>query len=252
MITDVAMPWKKLYDFLLACGNKHERKAFSVEILHGLKEWGLCDFDQSLVYFLDGNGKVCNQHLMDIDKQWSTLYLEYYAKMESGYYHSAKTLREHPNQAMIHVRTWKNEPASEFLSNYIRTRGLKYSLGFVLFDLNGKPRTLFALDKIKDANFTDGELATLELVVPLLNNLHKNFFSQQSNRQEMDQITWATSNLTPREIEVAQLLCQGVSPAAISSTLCISQATTNKHIAHLYEKLHVSNRQELLVRLLSD
>lgn len=251
MHSNVELPWKTMYDFLLACGNVHERKAFAIEILHGLREFQLCDFDQSLVYFLDGNGKVCNQHLMDIDKQWSTLYLEYYSKKESGSYSSTENLREHPSDSAIHIRTWDNEPKTEFVAHYIRSRGLKYSLGFVLYDLNGKPRTLFALDKTRDVPFSSKEQNVLNLLVPLLNNLHKNFYSQASNRQEVDPSTWETSNLTPRELEVAQLLCQGVSPAAISKTLCITPATTNKHIAHLYEKLHVSNRQELLVRLLS-
>lgn len=250
LMMQTEIPWKKIYDFVLSCGNIHNRIAFSIEILHGLSEFELCDFDQSLVYFLDGNGKVCNQHLMDIDKQWSTLYLEYYSKMESGYYIAAENLRENPNKPTIHRRSWDNEPKTEFISHYIQSRGLKYSLGFVLFDLNGKPRTLFALDKTKNEDFSHRELDILHLIVPQLNNLHKNFFSQPSNRNETEFSTWEISNLTPREKQVASLLCQGVSPTAISKTLCITPATTNKHIAHLYEKLHVSNRQELLVRLL--
>ena len=146
---------------------------------------------------------------------------------------------------------WEKEPPTEFVSNYIHPRGVKYSLGFALFDLNGKPRTLFALDKTKDENFTETEFMTLSLAVPQLNNLHKNFFTQQTSRQAVDQISWETTNLTAREIEIANLLCQGISPAVISQSLYISQSTTNKHIAHIYEKMHVSNLQELLVRLLA-
>jgi len=109
---------------------------------------------------------------------------------------------------------------------------------------------LFALDKTKDENFTDTELMALRLAVPQLNNLHKKFFYQQTGRQGVEQIPWETTNLTTREIEIANLLCQGVSPANISKSLYISQSTTYKHISHIYEKMHVSTRQELLVRLL--
>ena len=56
--------------------------------------------------------------------------------------------------------------------------------------------------------------------------------------------------LTRREQEVAQLLCEGVSPENIGKNLCISLSTTNKHIAHIYRKTKVSSRQELLVTLL--
>jgi len=101
-----------------------------------------------------------------------------------------------------------------------------------------------------DENFTDNEFMTLCLAIPLLNNLHKNFFTQQTSRQAVDQISWDTTDLTAREIEIANLLCQGVSPAVISQSLYISQSTTNKHIAHIYEKMHVSTLQGLLVRLL--
>lgn len=249
MNPNVAVPWQKIYDFTLTCGQVHELKAFSTEILFGLRD--LCDFDQSLVYFLDGNGKIYNQYLLNIDKQWSNLYLEYYAKTAKGYYEPLKDLRENPAKPTINVRTWKKEMPTEFVSNYIRSRGLNYSLGFVLFDLNGKPRTLFALDKTKDTNFTDTELMTLSLVVPQLNNLHKYFFCQPSRQQAVDQLFWETSDLTPREQEIVNLLCQGISPAVISQLLYISQSTTNKHIAHIYKKMHVSNIQELLVRMLA-
>ncbi|NTW71673.1 MAG: hypothetical protein HGA49_05465 [Eubacteriaceae bacterium] len=248
MNSNLDIPWQKIYDFILSCGNVHERKDFCVEILSGLKK--LCDFDQALIYFLDGNGKVSDQYLINIDKQWSTMYLEYYSKAESGFYNLMKNLRENPAKQNVKIRTWEKEPITEFVSNYIHPRGLKYSLSFVLYDINGKPRTLFVLDKTKDEYFTEKELKVLNLAVPLLNNLHKNFFFQQAIRQGEGHISWETTNLTPREIEIANLLCQGVSPDSISKSLCISQATTYKHIAHIYEKMHVSTRQELIVRLL--
>ena len=187
---------------------------------------------------------------MNIEKHWSTMYLEYYSKTENGIYSLGKALRENPTKPTIVIRAWEKEPSTEFLRNYIRSRGLKYSLGFALYDINGIPRTIFALDKTKDENFTDDEFMVLSLVVPMLNNLHKNFFCQQTSRKDMDQISWETINLTAREIEIVNLLCQGVSPAIISASLYISQATTNKHISHIYEKMHVSTLQELLVRLL--
>lgn len=246
---NVNIPWQKIYDFTLSCGNVHELKDFSIEVVSGLKQ--LCEFDQSLVYFLDGNGKVYNQYLMNIDKHWSTMYLQYFSKIENGRYNLMKSLQENPAKDSINIKEWGNEPpTTEFISNYIRCRGLKYSLGFTLFDINGKPRTFFALDKTKDKKFTDSEFMTLCLAVPQLNNLHKKFFYQQTISQNMNEITWETTNLTPREIEIANLLCQGVSPTMISKSLYISQSTTYKHIAHIYEKMNVSTRQELLVRLL--
>lgn len=249
MNTNVNIPWQKIYKFILSCGSMNDTRAFSISILNNLKE--LCNFDQSLIYFLDGNRKVYNQYLMNIDKQWSTMYLEYYSKVENGRYALRKSPRESPGKPTINIIEWKKEPSTEFVPNYIRPRGLKYSLGFFLCDINGIPRTVFALDKTKDEKFSYNEVIILSLLVPLLNNLHKNYFYQQTTRQGLDQISWETTNLTEREIEIANMLCQGVSPAMISESLYISQSTTYKHISHIYEKMHVSNLQELLVRLLS-
>ncbi|SHD77549.1 Response regulator containing a CheY-like receiver domain and an HTH DNA-binding domain (fragment) [[Clostridium] ultunense Esp] len=91
----------------------------------------------------------------------------------------------------------------------------------------------------------------LNLAIPHLNNLHKNFFYQQTSRKGIDQISWETTDLTDREIEITNLLCQGLSPGNISKSLCISLSTTNKHIANIYEKMNVSSIQELLVRILT-
>lgn len=248
MKSNTEIPWEKIYNFILSCGNVHEPNQFSIEILSGLQE--LCKFDRALAYFMDGNGKVCNQYLVNMDEKWSNLYLSYYSKMEGSQYDCSRTWRESPDKPVLMIRSWRNEPSSEFISDYIRPLGLKYSLSFVLYDLNGMPRTVLILDKTSGESFSDQELMTLNLVVPQLNNLHKNFFCQQTNRQNISKISWETTTLTAREIEIANLLCRGVSPSNISKSLHIAKSTTYKHIAHIYEKMHVSTRQELLVRLM--
>lgn len=241
--------WKKLYDFILKCGEINDLQNFAKGALSQLKEY--CKFDQSMIYFLDGNGKVCHQHLINIDKKWSAIYLEYYAKnLDARYYH-IQNVREKPTKPMVHVINWEKEPLSEFIKDYIRPRGLKFSLGFALYDLYSKPRTIVALDKTKDENFSEDELEFLHYLVPQLNNMHKKFFYQQGNHNPVNQTQWETGNLTKREREITNFLCQGVSPANISKILYISQGTTYKHIAHIYEKFQVSSIQELLVRLLT-
>lgn len=67
----------------------------------------------------------------------------------------------------------------------------------------------------------------------------------------MSQTFWKEANLTAREIEVVDLLIQGIAPQEIAKILYISMSTTYKHITHIYGKFQVSNRQELMCRLLS-
>lgn len=54
------------------------------------------------------------------------------------------------------------------------------------------------------------------------------------------------AGLTPRESEVFALLAQGRSATFIAEQLYVSNNTIRKHIAHVYEKLGVHSKQELL------
>ncbi|MFN2450316.1 MAG: AAA family ATPase [Candidatus Baltobacteraceae bacterium] len=52
----------------------------------------------------------------------------------------------------------------------------------------------------------------------------------------------AAHQLSERELQIAQLLQEGRSNRAMAAELFISEKTVEKHLARLYEKLHVNNR----------
>lgn len=56
----------------------------------------------------------------------------------------------------------------------------------------------------------------------------------------------AEGGLTDREADVMGLLAQGFSQAAISERLFIGEGTVHTHRAHVYQKLNVHSRQELI------
>lgn len=62
--------------------------------------------------------------------------------------------------------------------------------------------------------------------------------------------TWAT--LTPREQEIARLLARGYDRKLIASTFTISQETVKTHTKHIYQKLDIHSRRELVALLDSD
>ena len=53
-------------------------------------------------------------------------------------------------------------------------------------------------------------------------------------------------NLTPREVEVMQLLCKGRSKSFIAETFLLSENTVRSHSKNLYRKLEVHSVQEML------
>ena len=55
--------------------------------------------------------------------------------------------------------------------------------------------------------------------------------------------------LTQREIEVLHLLAQGKTNAQIGQDMFIAEGTVKAHVQHIYQKLDVHSRKELLALL---
>lgn len=56
----------------------------------------------------------------------------------------------------------------------------------------------------------------------------------------------ANHSLTQREQDVLLLLAKGRSVPFIAEELCISKSTVSTHVRHIYEKMGVHSKQELL------
>ena len=54
--------------------------------------------------------------------------------------------------------------------------------------------------------------------------------------------------LTSREIEILNILVQGLDPAEIADKLFISRETVRNHIKHIYEKMHVHSRSQAVAK----
>lgn len=55
------------------------------------------------------------------------------------------------------------------------------------------------------------------------------------------------ARLSPRELEVLQLLSEGLGVSAIAKALFVSESTAKTHIANIYEKLGAANRAQALM-----
>lgn len=54
------------------------------------------------------------------------------------------------------------------------------------------------------------------------------------------------SPLSKRELEVYELIMEGLSNSEISNTLHLSESTVKSHISNIFRKLHIKSRKELL------
>lgn len=59
-------------------------------------------------------------------------------------------------------------------------------------------------------------------------------------------------DLTPREREIAELICQGLRNGNIADELRIRPGTVKTHTRNIYRKVHVRSRIGMLLRFLTD
>ncbi len=237
--------WEDVFEFVEACSKAHTVRDFASRVIQYAQD--IVRFDQALVYFIDGNGRIRDQYLLEIASEYSNLYQVLFADLVEEPYHmsnsQAGTLFSEPILTLI---DWKKEPSREMINLVIRPRGLTYTMSMVFFDNYGRPRTIICLDKVKDRPFKEQEVVNIAKALPVLGSIHENYFYKQSSSIERE------LPLTKREMEIANLLCQGITPSNISSILHISTATTYKHVSNIYNKLDVRNQLELLAFMLRD
>ena len=58
------------------------------------------------------------------------------------------------------------------------------------------------------------------------------------------------SSLTAKELQIVQALVDGLSYKLIADRLQISTHTVNTHIKHIYKKLHVNSKSEVIAKSL--
>ena len=73
---------------------------------------------------------------------------------------------------------------------------------------------------------------------------------RNQSQEEHGAPTSALQDLTPREVDVLQLLAQGQTNPQIAETLVISRATAKVHVERIIKKLGDSDRTQAAVRAL--
>jgi DNA-binding NarL/FixJ family response regulator len=58
--------------------------------------------------------------------------------------------------------------------------------------------------------------------------------------------------LTPREVQIAQLVCQGLRNGRIAESLSIQPATVQVHVRNVYRKVKVRSRISMLLRFVDE
>ncbi|MHC4463413.1 MAG: response regulator transcription factor [Planctomycetota bacterium] len=59
-------------------------------------------------------------------------------------------------------------------------------------------------------------------------------------------------HMTPRELQVAKLICQGFNNGEITGSLKVRNGTVKTHLRNIYRKIRVKNKIEMLLKFVDD
>jgi len=96
-------------------------------------------------------------------------------------------------------------------------------------------------------------LSSLHFVSPINGVPHNAVLASPSTTGTVDRELLAKKCLlTPREVDIALLVCKGLTDQEIAALLKIAFSTVRTHLKHLFTKLDVTNRTELMFALMQD
>jgi DNA-binding CsgD family transcriptional regulator len=140
---------------------------------------------------------------------------------------------------------WNRYKDTEYACDFMKPQKIRYSLGVTL----GVPSLClvgtFALNRsARSRPFSENDLRIMEILQPHLRNLYG--ILGRDARSPLSALS-ERYGVTARELEVVERLLRGFSNGRIASELGLSERTVESHCLHVYHKLGVSDRVELLV-----
>lgn len=102
----------------------------------------------------------------------------------------------------------------------------------------------YILKKTSPSKLLEGIKELIEGGAPMSSQIASKVVAAFQNKSITASMGSALDVLSRRENEILQMLSTGLLYKEISDKLTISSETVRKHVYHIYEKLHVSNRIE--------
>jgi DNA-binding NarL/FixJ family response regulator len=102
----------------------------------------------------------------------------------------------------------------------------------------------YILKKTQPAKLVEGITELIEGGAPMSSQIASKVVAAFQNKSITAPIGSSLNLLSKRENEILEMLSTGLLYKEISDQLTISSETVRKHVYHIYEKLHVTNRVE--------
>lgn len=161
--------------------------------------------------------------------------------------------RYRPHDTVLGPVAWRDYRDTEFVTDFHYPMGIHHSVGFqFLTAFDGRRYSVWVHRGRSADGFEDAEIEAIRRMVRTASrivSLRKEI--DASRRMPIEEIELGPDAdvLSRREAEVARLICRRLTMREIGGTLRISPRTVERHALHIYAKLGVANRKELLRRL---
>ena len=158
-----------------------------------------------------------------------------------------------PDLALIDVRM----PGLDGLATCTAIKQECPATSVILLTIHENPEYLLEAIKAGAAGYVLKDISQRELIASVQQVLHgesilnkdlmirllRHMASEPAVQEE-----WPSGRLSPRELEVLQLLTRGQTNREIAHNLTVSTSTVKIHVEHIFSKLGVSDRTQAAVR----
>lgn len=247
-----ALPWRKLWDFISACSQQGDLQAMFRCAVQEIPRLISCE--QSVIAIADmiTEGKtrvslVCN----GVPDAAVRPYCDYY------FYKDEARLGLGP-ESEFYQADWTDRARarSEFARDFIQgLMKIDMSAGIPIYDPGGRGGICLIVARAGRVHLNAREESILLAIRPHFLNLyalHKRLETIAPENYCAAELAGGCGLLSRREAEIASLLCRRLTTAEIATMLQISRRTVETHVEHIYVKLNIRSRRELITAILGN
>jgi DNA-binding CsgD family transcriptional regulator len=244
------LPWRKMWDFTGACEDAPDLRQMLRRAAEELPRLIPCEHafacraalhpSGTIVVSVEHNGAPENAVRAYCDRYFHEDIARLYMDRSSLTYQVDWRQAKHAD----------NEFVRDFIHGLLR---IDLSAGIPVWDADGIGGINICFTRVGTARISSRDEAIMLALRPHIVNLYS--LHERLERIPADHLFAAelarqSKLLSKREAEIAGLLCRRLPLHEIAALLMISTRTVETHIQHIYYKLHVNSRVELLHRLL--
>lgn len=136
---------------------------------------------------------------------------------------------------------------TEFFNDFLYRDGLYWGVNLYAWHRGHNLGDMRIWRDRRRENFSHDELRLLDMIQPAFVSALAQ--ARQRSGHPAQTLVLSGASLSPRELETASLVAQGLSDKEVARRLNISAATVRTHLEHCFRKLGVNNRVALVQKI---